>query len=81
MAALSYVSNVYKSCKMSAQFLYVARYDLAAGHKFVLLFKEGDLFIPIPSCSNNPNWAVCVDTKGNIGYVPYTYVTKRHVRF
>lgn len=64
---------------MSAQYIYVARYDLAVGHKLVLLFKMGDCFIPIPSCSNNPNWAVCVDMKGNIGYVPYTYVDNKQV--
>lgn len=80
MATSFYVYDVYKLKKMSALYVYVASYDLAVGrHKFVLLFKEGDHFIPIPSCSNNPNWAVCVDTKGNIGYVPYTYVTKKQV--
>lgn len=60
-------------------FLYVALYDLSAGHKQVLLFKKDDVFIPIPYCTNNPNWAVCVDTKGNAGYVPYTYVEKKKV--
>lgn len=79
MATSRYVSDVYKSQKMSAQYIYVARYDLAVGHKLVLLFKVGDCFIPIPSCSNNPNWAVCVDMKGNIGYVPYTYVDNKQV--
>lgn len=63
----------------SDDYIYVARYDLAVGHKLVLLFKEGDYFIPIPKCFNNPNWAVCVDMKGNIGYVPYTYVAKKQV--
>lgn len=81
MATLRYVSDVYKSQKMSAQYIYVARYDLAVGHKLVLLFKVGDCFIPIPSCSTNPNWAVCVDMKGNIGFVPYTYVDKKQVFF
>lgn len=81
MATLRYVSDVYKSQKMSAQYIYVARYDLAIGHKLVLLFKMGDCFIPIPSCSNNPNWAVCVDMTGKIGYVPYTYVDNKQVFF
>ncbi|KAG8193672.1 hypothetical protein JTE90_024035 [Oedothorax gibbosus] len=60
-------------------FIYVALYDLSSGHKQVLLFKKDDVFIPVPSCSSNPNWAVCVDTKGNAGYVPYTYVEKKTV--
>ncbi|GIX85499.1 NCK-interacting protein with SH3 domain [Caerostris extrusa] len=60
-------------------FLYSALYDLSSGHKQVLLFKKNDTFIPIPNCSTNPNWAVCIDMKGTVGYVPYTYVEKKQV--
>ncbi|GFY11616.1 NCK-interacting protein with SH3 domain [Trichonephila clavipes] len=60
-------------------FVYSALYDLSSGHKQVLLFNKGDRFIPIPNCSSNPNWAVCVDKKGIVGYVPYTYVEKKQV--
>ncbi|GFS44649.1 NCK-interacting protein with SH3 domain [Nephila pilipes] len=60
-------------------FVYSALYDLSSGHKQVLLFKKGDKFIPIPNCVSNPNWAVCVDVKGTVGYVPYTYVEKKQV--
>lgn len=62
-------------------FLYSALYDLSSGHKQVLLFKKDDTFLPILNCSSNPNWAVCIDMKGNVGYVPYTYVEKKQVRY
>ncbi|CAL1295953.1 unnamed protein product [Larinioides sclopetarius] len=60
-------------------FLYSALYDLSSGHKQVLLFKKDDKFLPVLNCSSNPNWAVCIDMKGNVGYVPYTYVEKKQV--
>ncbi|XP_015914860.2 NCK-interacting protein with SH3 domain [Parasteatoda tepidariorum] len=56
--------------------LYVALYDLSSGHQHVLLFKKDDRFIPVSDSSNNPNWALCVDMRGKLGYVPHTYINK-----
>ncbi|XP_035209152.1 NCK-interacting protein with SH3 domain-like [Stegodyphus dumicola] len=64
---------------MPGSYVYVARYDSTLKHESVLTFKEGDRFIPVQGCSNNSNWALCVDMTSKIGYVPYTYVEKKQI--